>query len=251
MFELDATHVHADAGQIGAARQASASTLSILTSALVDHGARRILDIGCGDGTITGLLDQQGFCVAGIDPSRKALQQAQQNLPHMQFHCAAAEAMPSDLGRFEAAYFVNSLHHVAPDQMRAALLAAMSVVEPNGIVLVVEPLAQGSFYRAMRPVEDETHIRALATDAIEGLISSRRVVLRDLRRWNRESHFVGLDDFIAYLARVLPERADIARNNKAALARAWRDNILSMAGMAVLVQPMICWTLSPPQDSRR
>lgn len=249
MFELDTAQ--ASSGHAGTLRRTSVNTLSVLTSAFADHRARHILDIGCGDGTIAEALHGQGFSVTGVDPSAEALARARQRLPVAEFHCALAEALPADLGSFEAAYFVNSLHHVAPDQMQAALLAAISVVDPRGIVLVIEPLAQGSFFRAMRPIEDETLIRAQATGAIEALISSGRMALRDLRRWNRENHFTGLDDFIAYLARVLPERAEIARRNEAALARAWRDNIRSVDGMAALIQPMICWTLAAAQEPRR
>lgn len=249
MFELDTAPV--PSGDAGKMQRTSVNTLSVLTSAFANCGARRILDIGCGDGTIAAELHGLGFSVTGIDPSAEALARARQRLPTAEFHRASAEALPADLGSFDAACFVNSLHHVAPGQMQAALLAAISAVRPRAIVLVIEPLAQGNFFRAMRPVEDETLVRAQATRAIETLISSGRVALRDFRRWNRENQFTGLDDFIAYLARVLPERAEIARKNEAALARAWRDNIRSIDGMAALIQPMVCWTLSAPQESRR
>ncbi|OWJ77084.1 hypothetical protein CDV53_06995 [Haematobacter missouriensis] len=130
-------------------------------------------------------------------------------------------------------------------------MGAISTIRSKGILLVIEPLAQGSFFRAMRPIEDETRIRAQAASAVETLISEDKAILRDLRRWNRENHFTGLPDFIGYLARVLPERAEIARRNEAALARAWRDNIHSVGGMAVLIQPMVCWTLTANRMSQR
>lgn len=249
MFEFDTSH--APPGETGQARPTSVNTLSVLASAFADNRARRILDLGCGDGAMAEALQAQGFKVTGVDPSADALSRARQRLPDADFHCALAEKLPADIGCFDAAYFVNSLHHVAPDQMQAALLAAVSVIRPCGIVVVIEPLAQGSFFRAMRPIEDETVIRAQATAAIETLISSGQVVLRDMRRWNRENHFTGLDDFVSYLARVLPERAGIARRNKAALTRAWRDNIRSVDGMAALVQPMLCWMMSAPEGPLR
>ncbi|WP_298858145.1 class I SAM-dependent methyltransferase [uncultured Paracoccus sp.] len=247
MIELNT----AQQGLAGKTFRTSVDTLSVLRSAFDHYDARRILDIGCGDGTLAHALHECGYSLAGIDPAAAAIDRARERLLAAEFRCALAEALPADLGQFDAAYFVNSLHHVRSDQMQAALLNAISVVGTNGIVLVIEPLAQGSFFRAMRPVEDETRIRAQATQAIEGLISAERLVLHDLRRWNRENLFTGLDDFIAYLARVLPERAEVARRNEAALVRAWRDNIRSIDGMAALIQPMICWTLSAPQEPRR
>ncbi|WP_290686588.1 MULTISPECIES: class I SAM-dependent methyltransferase [unclassified Haematobacter] len=249
MFELDTDH--AAARTDGTLRRTSADTLSVLTSAFVDHGVRSVLDIGCGDGTLAAALDGRGFDVTGIDPSADALERARQRLPRSEFHCAPAEALPGSMGRFDAACFVNSLHHVSPDRMQDALMGAISTIRSKGILLVIEPLAQGSFFRAMRPIEDETRIRAQAASAVETLISDDKVILRDLRRWNRENHFTGLSDFIGYLARVLPERAEIARRNEAALARAWRDNIHSVGGMAVLIQPMVCWTLTANPVSQR
>jgi len=246
MIELNT----ARSGLAGNDRPTSMDTLSVLRSALAESDARRILDIGCGDGALAAALQADGYTLTGIDPSAEALELARQRVPAARFHLAAAEALPEDLGHFDAAYFVNSLHHVRADQMQTALLGAISAVAPRGIVLVIEPLAQGSFFRAMRPVEDETEIRAQAVQAVETLISDKRIVLRDLRRWNRENHFTGLEDFIAYLARVLPERAKVARRNEAALARAWRDNIRSIDGRAALIQPMICWTLAAPEQGR-
>lgn len=246
MFERDRPNA-----QAGKTPQTSVTTLSVLTSAFSDLGARQVLDVGCGDGTLAQMLHKQGFAVTGIDPSATAVARARRRLPMGEFHCATAENLPATLESFDAAYFVNSLHHVAPDQMQAAVLAALGAVRPCGIVMVIEPLPQGSFFRVMRPIEDETAIRNQASATLETLISSGKVILRDMRRWNRESHFSGPDDFIRYLARVAPERAEIAHANEAALARAWRDNIHSIGGMAVLIQPMICWSLVAPLELRR
>lgn len=236
----------ADHGLMTRARLINSDTASVLISTLREAGAHRVLDLGCGDGTVTALLAEAGFDVTGIDPLPVALRAAQLRCPAARFVVARAEALPPDLGPFDAACFVNSLHHVQPDAMKTALLGALAKLRPGGTVLVIEPLTQGSFFRAMRPVEDETRIRDLATQAIEGLISERRIVLRDLRRWNRESHFIDLEDFVAHLARVTPERAALAQRNRTALARAWRDNIVSRDRRAVLVQPLIAWTLALP-----
>ncbi|MDO5704899.1 MAG: class I SAM-dependent methyltransferase [Paracoccus sp. (in: a-proteobacteria)] len=227
---------------------AHGETMEVLLAMLENFGARQVLDIGCGDGTVAGTLTCAGLSVTGIDPSADAIAQARQNVPQAIFHHASAEALPAGLPKFDAAFFVNSLHHVDETQMQAAMLNAVAALRPGGIVIIIEPLAQGSFFRAMRPLEDETEIRAKAAAAIEALISDHRVVLRDLRRWNRESRFRRLEEFIDYLSRASPERAGLARRHYSALARAWRDNIHTVDGVAVLTQPMICWTLSAPAD---
>ncbi|UFS66596.1 class I SAM-dependent methyltransferase [Paracoccus denitrificans] len=230
------------------ARSVSSDTAGVLITSLREAGARRILELGCGDGTITALLHEAGFDVTGLDPSAEALARARARLPSVTFIEAHAEALP-ELRPFDAACFVNALHHVEPSAMTGAVLNALSILRPGGLLHVVEPLATGSFFRAMRPVEDESAIRQKAVQAVESLISEGRIVLRDLRRWTRESRFRDLEEFVDYLARVDPDRAALAQGNAAALARAWRDNIRVRDGKAVLVQPLVCWTLARAEDS--
>ena len=220
--------------------------VSVLTDALKAAGAKDVLDVGCGDGGVARALSRRGFTVTGIDPSAAAVARATQRVPAARFLCARAEDLPAGLPLFDAAIFVNSLHHIPEAAMPAALLQAAAVLRPGGRLVVIEPLAQGSFFRIMQPIEDETRIRALARQAVERLILDRRLILRDLRHWSQESRFAGLEDFVGYLARVTPERVRVAARNQSSLARAWRDNIRSRDGMAVLTQPMICWSLSAP-----
>lgn len=234
------------AQRLGAARPVNSDTAQVLIAALRAQGAQRVLDLGCGDGALAATLAQAGFQVLGADPAPAAVEAARRRCPGLTFVQAGAEALPDDLGRFDACCLVNALHHIPPAHMADALLAAVDRVAPDGLVHVVEPLAEGSFFRAMLPVEDETRVRQQAIATLEALLSSRRIVLRDLQRWTRHSRFSGLQGFVDYLVRVDPARADTARANAAALARAWRDNIRVQDGQAVLSQPLVCWTLGAP-----
>lgn len=230
--------------------RANSDTVTALIAALRAAQARRVLDLGCGDGAVAAMLDREGFEVTGVDPAAGAIAKAQQQVPAARFIRSPAQALPANLAGFDAACFVNALHHVEAADMEKALLSALSALRPGGVIVVIEPLAQGSFFRAMRPVEDETEVRAMAIRAIEALLSSGRLALRNLHRWNRESRFEGLEEFIGYLMRAAPARAALALRNEEALARAWRENIRSVGGMAVLVQPMIRWTLAAPPPRR-
>ena len=225
------------------ARLVKGSSQSVLREALQALGARRVLDLGCGQGELVGRLTAAGYEAVGIDPRPEAVAEARRRTPAARFEVAAAEALPEDLGLFDAAVFVNALHHVAPERMGAALAGALSALRSGGELLVIEPLAAGSFFRVMQPVEDETEIRALAIEAVEAAISERRAELKDLKRWERETIFASLEEFVASLTAVDPERADSAERNKAKIAQAWRENISPRDGKAVLVQPLICWRL--------
>lgn len=216
-----------------------------LAEELTAAGAHRVLDVGCGGGAIAARLVARGFAVTGLDPSPDQVARARALLPGATIHQTGAETLPGDIGRFDAVILVNALHHIPAVHMRQALLNALSVLEPGGRLIICEPAAAGSFFRVMQPVEDETEVRHAAVSAIGALQADRIAELTDLKRWDRESSFDGLEAFISYLVKVDPARVELAERNRAALRRAWRENIELREGRAVLVQPIICWTLRP------
>ncbi len=130
----------------------------VLVSRLQAAAARRVLDLGCGDGAVAAMLTEAGFDVTGIDPAPDNLARARARAPNATFLQRRAEDLPAGLGPFDAACFVNSLHHIDKD------------------------------------------------------------------------------------------RAGLAERHAPQLARAWRENIRSRDGKAALVQPMICWTLTLPDQ---
>lgn len=211
-----------------------------LAEELLGLGAATVLDIGCGGGAIAAQLSRRGLQVTGIDPVPHQIAQARRLVPTARFHPIGAEALPPDFCGFDAAIMVNSLHHIPETVMRPALQRALAAAER---LIICEPAAAGSFFRVMKPVEDETAVRGQAIAAVEALLADRQAELLELKRWDRETSFDGLESFIAYLMRADPGRQKLARDNHAQLRRAWRENIDLRDGRAVLTQPIICWTL--------
>ena len=225
------------------ARTVRTDNLTVLIEAFHARQARRILDVGCGSGALAARLTAAGFDVTGAEPRAEAVEAARRTAPGASFVEAPAEAIPETIGLFDAACMVNALHHVAPSEMRNALARIFARLRPGGALLVIEPVADGSFFRCMRPVDDETGIRRLAIDAIAAFVADGEATLLDLVRWDRESRFDGLRGFVDYLLDVDPDRAGMVEKHRDALAGAWNDNVLLRDGKAVLVQPMLCWTL--------
>lgn len=208
-------------------------------------GAREVLDIGCGQGTLARMLAEAGHGVTGIDPAPEAIAAARDKGPGARFEIAAAEALPFDAARFDACLFLNSLHHVPVPLMGQALREALRVLRPDGEMIVVEPLAEGPFFEVMRPVEDETEIRRAAIDAIDALRAAGNATGPEPVTYTRPTPVADVDAFITYLARVDPARRTVAEAQRARLGRLFARHATDGLQGPELDQPLRLWRLRP------
>jgi SAM-dependent methyltransferase len=134
----------------------------------------RIADIGCGDGSLVRFMTREGARVTGVEPAEGQLARARaaETAGDEDYRQGIAEGLPFGDGSLDAAVFFNSLHHVPVEGQVAALAEAARVVRPGGLVYVQEPLAAGAYFELMRPIEDETHVRAKATEAIRATLAA-------------------------------------------------------------------------------
>jgi len=149
----------------------SPTEITDLLDELLDVGDRDVLDVGCGEGWLVRRLATSGARATGIDPLPSALERARREDPDepARYIEGAAERLPFANERFDIVIFFNSLHHVPEEHMGDALAEAARVLRPGGLLYVQEPLAEGGLFELVRPVDDETHVRAVA-----------QAVLRDL-----------------------------------------------------------------------
>jgi ubiquinone/menaquinone biosynthesis C-methylase UbiE len=218
--------------------------LTLIRETFAPLGGKTLLDIGCGSGTLVKALAADGANVTGIDPGEEALARARTTVPGARFEAASAEAMPFPDGQFEGAVMLNSLHHV-PDPARA-LGEAARVLRPGCRLVVVEPLAEGTFFDALRPIEDETEIRAAAQAAIAEAVASQRYACeRDMVIERRET-FVDSDAFFTRVTAVDPARAEVIRTDRARAEAAFTGAAERGAdGRYTLVQPLRIHVLKP------
>ena len=108
--------------------------------ALVHEGdlrGRRVLDVGCGTGTLAAALVDRAACrVWGVDASAEMLDVARENAAGVRFKQASAEQLPFKDGWFERAVLRMSLHLF--DRARA-LAESRRVLAPGGRVAVATP----------------------------------------------------------------------------------------------------------------
>lgn len=76
-------------------------------------GARRILDLGCGNGALCGALSRAGFSVTGCDPSAEGIRIAREHFPEVSFHVMGVYDDPSALGQgFDAVVSTEVIEHI-------------------------------------------------------------------------------------------------------------------------------------------
>jgi SAM-dependent methyltransferase len=107
----------------------------------VPSGARRVLDVGCGDGMLTRELRAVAAHVIGIDKDAPSLERARAHgdVEGVKYVHGDVLAYPFDVESFDAIVSVAALHHM---DARMALERMRSLLRPGG-VLVVVGLARG------------------------------------------------------------------------------------------------------------
>lgn len=221
-------------------------TVDILGGLLAPLQGRRILDIGCGRGTLLQALAERGATVAGLDPDEAMLEIAQTLVPKAVLKQGCAQLLPWGDASMHAAIFLNSLHHIPIPDMLLALEEAARVVGKGGSVIVVESLSEGSFFDALRLIEDETEVRQAAQDAI--VRARRRGIVNEIRRieYDRIETFSDAETFLERAVVIDPsreERAQAARGKLLARFEALSDHD---KGGYVLHQPLRLHHLKVP-----
>lgn len=144
----------------------------------VPLAGRHVLEVGCGVGALLGWLIREEATPLGLDPDLGQLARARTAAPGVTLVAGVGEALPFASGRFDLVLFFNSLHHVPIADQWRALSETSRVLTAGGKLLVIEPVAQGSWFDLLQPIEDETEVRqearrALTAGATLGLVMER------------------------------------------------------------------------------
>ena len=115
-----------------------------------DINGLEILEIGCGKGRITRDLAKYAKRVVATDPDSSALTTAQAMIPdgNVTFLHEPTGVPSLPAGSFDVVIYTLSFHHVPKDAMSATLAATANLLKKNGVIVIVEPGAGGSFTEA-------------------------------------------------------------------------------------------------------
>lgn len=131
---------------------------------------KRVIDVGCGDGSLVRLMTRFGAHVLGVECSPRQLDKARaaERVGDEEIVEGVGQALPADDESADLVVFFNSLHHIPIAFQAKALAEAARVLKPGGEVYVSEPLPFGPFFEAVRPIDDETWVRGAALASVKG-----------------------------------------------------------------------------------
>jgi 2-polyprenyl-3-methyl-5-hydroxy-6-metoxy-1,4-benzoquinol methylase len=118
-------------------------TQAYLTAPLFDllpaRGGLRLLDLGCGNGSLTDVLRRRGNDVVGVDASATGIANARSGYPECTFIHASIYDLPLDeLGAaFDAVVAVEVIEHLP--YPRELLRSARKCLKPGGRLIVSTP----------------------------------------------------------------------------------------------------------------
>lgn len=143
--------------------------LPAVTAELERLSARRVLDLGCGNGTLTARLHEAGYDVTGVDHSSSGIALAQRAHPGIPFarHDLHEPLPAAHTGCYDAVVAVEVIEHLLlPRRLMAAATAAL---RPGGALVVTTPYhgylknlalaLTGSFDAHWAPLRDYGHVK--------------------------------------------------------------------------------------------
>ena len=130
--------------------------------------SRRMIDIGCGNGSFAAEMVKRGWDATGIDPSPSAIHFARSTYPDVPFHQASGyEDLSSKFGQFPLVTSLEVIEHVYDPRRFAATL--FRCVAPGGLAIISTPYhgywknlalaVTGRMDQHFTPLWDEGHIK--------------------------------------------------------------------------------------------
>jgi 2-polyprenyl-3-methyl-5-hydroxy-6-metoxy-1,4-benzoquinol methylase len=142
----------------------------------------RILDIGCGNGSLSNFLAQQGYEVVGVEESESGVKLANQSFPSCRFIQGSIYDLPySELGdNFDIVIAVEVIEHLFyPKEL---VRSSKKCLKPNGGLILTTPYhgylknlvmaATGKMDNHFTALWDGRHIKFFSVPTMKDLLKS-------------------------------------------------------------------------------
>jgi ubiquinone/menaquinone biosynthesis C-methylase UbiE len=99
----------------------------------------RVLDVGCGTGTLAGMLRKEGIQTVGLDPSPGMIR-VSSGIPRDSFALVRGwgEGLPFSWGSFQGVIFSMVFHENPISRRREMLEEALRVLDPRGTLFILD-----------------------------------------------------------------------------------------------------------------
>lgn len=161
---------------------------------ILSPSAGNLLEIGCGDGRLTGELLSISNTILALDPDAESIQKARHLLEEgVNLILGSGESVPLPDCSVDTVVFSLSLHH-HPDPGNA-LTEAQRVLMEGGRILVLEPEAEGPTNRLFRLIHNEDEAYDKTAKAIDNSVLTMTAKGCYETTWS----FEDFDEMVRYL----------------------------------------------------
>ena len=156
--------------------------------------ALRVMDLGCGNGSVTEMLHRRGHPVVGVDPSDEGVRMARETYPHLQIERGSAyEPLTEKYGRFDVVVSLEVVEHVYSPRKYAATVH--DLLNPGGIAIISTPYhgycknvvlaVTGKMDKHFTALWDHGHIKFWSEKTLRALLEEAGLTAVRFRRVGR------------------------------------------------------------------
>jgi len=125
---------------------------------------KKVLDLGCGDGALSYLLQRRGALVTGVDNEQQGLDFAQKNVSEAKFVNASAYDLPFPDESFDLVVSSELIEHL--DRPETMLSETKRVLKPAGRLVLTTP------HRLTEKPGDKYHFHEFFPEELESLVKT-------------------------------------------------------------------------------
>lgn len=97
----------------------------------------KVLDLGCGNGRLLGMLKDKRINYIGFDASEKLIEIAKKNYPQADFRVGGSLALPFPADFFDKIFSIRVLPHIPSKEFRLRFMKeARRVLKPGGLLIL-------------------------------------------------------------------------------------------------------------------